>query len=95
MGNSQYFPQDGACLSYFVGTQPTDDKRIARINGAATMWWLRSPMTNGNQAAWAVGSTGGMETNRAVMSGMGVRPAIVISSATVIDGSTSTIVGAE
>lgn len=36
---------EGACLSYFSGTAQNgaDNKRVAKLNGSATSWWLRSP----------------------------------------------------
>ena len=36
---------EGACLSYFSGTAQNgaDNKRVAKLNGSATRWWLRSP----------------------------------------------------
>lgn len=40
-----YFPQDGAKLSYFESGTGTsaNNKRIAKLNGSAADWWLRSP----------------------------------------------------
>ena len=45
---------EGACLSYFSGTAQNgaDNKRVAKLNGSATRWWLRSPYCNSS-----VGST--------------------------------------
>lgn len=36
---------EGACLSYFSGTAQNgaDNKRVAKLNGSAAGWWLRSP----------------------------------------------------
>ena len=36
---NQYFPVDGAVLSYFQGTATTDAKRIAKLNGNAASLW--------------------------------------------------------
>ena len=43
--DNEYFPQDGAKLSYFESGTGTsaNNKRIAKLNGSATRWWLRSP----------------------------------------------------
>ena len=59
--DDQYFPKDGAKLSYFdAGTSTTaKNKRIAKLNGSATNWWLRSPGTDyTNDYAWIVNSNG-------------------------------------
>lgn len=60
-GDDKYFPVDGAKLSYFdSGTGTTArNKRIAKLNGSATGWWLRSPGTDyTNDYAWIVNSNG-------------------------------------
>ena len=53
--DNQYFPNDGAKLSYFEsGTGSSAlNKRIAKLNGSATLWWLRSPYTDGTSYAWS------------------------------------------
>ena len=58
--DNQYFPVDGAKLSYFEsGTGTTaNNKRIAKLNGSATHWWLRSPNTGNTRDAWRVYSNG-------------------------------------
>ena len=73
---------EGACLSYFSGTAQNgaDNKRVAKLNGSATLWWLRSPycssrhgstralfvIVNGN---WGYGNCSGS---------FGIRPALVL-----------------
>ena len=51
--DNQYFPQDGAKLSYFESGSGTsaNNKRIAKLNGSAALWWLRSPGFNEANAA--------------------------------------------
>lgn len=74
---SQYFPVDGAVLSYFQGTAKVDAKRIAKLNGSAAFWWLRSPYTRYTYSVWAVlsdGSYNGWNVN----STYGVRPALIL-----------------
>lgn len=46
--DNQYFPNDGAKLSYFLdGTSSSaNQKRVATLNGSATSWWLRSQHTD-------------------------------------------------
>ena len=52
--DNQYFPNDGAKLSYFLdGTgSSANRKRVATLNGRAADWWLRSPNTNGTGSVW-------------------------------------------
>ena len=54
---------EGACLSYFSGTAQNgaDNKRVAKLNGSAAHWWLRSPYcysNYGSTRALFVGSDG-------------------------------------
>ena len=79
--NNKYFPQDGAKLSYFEsGTgRPANGKRIAKLNGSAYNWWLRSPYTNNTGKVWYVFSEGDYR-NSVVSSSYGVRPALVLPS---------------
>ena len=79
--DDQYFPNDGAKLSYFLdGTgSSANSKRVAKLNGSATRWWLRSPYTNDTFDAWGVFSGGGCGSWIASNS-YGVRPALVLPS---------------
>lgn len=79
--NNKYFPQDGAKLSYFEsGTgKSASDKRIAKLNGSADNWWLRSPYTNNTGKVWYVFSDGDYR-NIAVSNSYGIRPALVLPS---------------
>ena len=79
--NNKYFPQDGTKLSYFEsGTgRPANGKRIAKLNGSAGNWWLRSPYTNSTGKVWYVFSEGDYK-NSVVSSSYGVRPALVLPS---------------
>lgn len=86
---NQYFPIDGACLSYFAGTSATDAKRIGKLNGSATLWWLRSPYTNYTVNAWGVRSDGGYGRSYCSNS-LGVRPALTLNPSLLVsweDGS--------
>lgn len=82
----QYFPQDGAKLSYFESGTGTsaNNKRIAYRNGSATNWWLRSPDTDDSSFVWRVSSDGNYGRYDAATS-YGVRPALVILSTALID----------
>ena len=79
--DNQYFPQDGAKLSYFesgTGTSASN-KRIATLNGSADYWWLRSPITNRNNNVWYVSSKG-LYSNSYASNSRGIRTAIILPS---------------
>ena len=61
------FPVDGAKLAYFESGTGTsaNNKRIAKHNGSATGWWLRSPSTGGTGNVWYVYSRGDYKIGRA------------------------------
>lgn len=83
--DDQYFPEDGAKLSYFESGTGTSakNKRVANLNGSATVWWLRSPRTGNTDSVWRVLSGGGHSSNSA-SSSYGIRPAIILPSDMVI-----------
>ena len=91
--DNQYFPQDGAKLSYFESGAGTsaNNKRIAKLNGSAAGWWLRSPYANGTRFVWYVHSSGDYDYNGASNS-HGIRPALVLPSTLLVsdDGTVST-----
>ena len=89
-----YIPNDGACLSYFSGCAQTDAKRIAKLNGSAVDWWLRSPFcysSYGAAIALGVNASGGWSNNKCSRS-CGVRPALILPSSLLVsdDGSVNT-----
>ena len=75
----QYFPQDGAKLSYFESGTGTsaNNKRIAKLNGSAAYWWLRSPFTYDTRSVGHVDSNGVFSYNDASFS-YGIRPAFTL-----------------
>ena len=77
--DNQYFPNDGAKLSYFLdGTSSSaNQKRVATQNGSATGWWLRSPRTSGRVHVWFCSSNGQYNSWGADDS-YGVRPCIIL-----------------
>lgn len=79
--DNQYFPNDGAKLAYFLdGTgSSANSKRVAKLNGSAALWWLRSPYTYNTNYAWNVLSSGNNNRWRADYP-YGVRPALVLPS---------------
>ena len=77
--DSQYFPVDGAKLSYFESGNgiSAQQKRVATLNGSATVWWLRSPFTGITTTAWLV-RTNGNFANDDCTDSFGVRPALIL-----------------
>ena len=77
--DNPYFPNDGAKLSYFEsGTGGSAiNKRIAKLNGSATYWWLRSPYTYSTYNAWYVNSNGGYGSS-VCSDSYGIRPALIL-----------------
>lgn len=92
-GDNQYFPQDGAKLSYFESGTGTsaNNKRIANLNGSAAYWWLRSPRADYTSNVWYVYSDGDYNLFSASYSG-GIRPALILPSTLLVsdDGTVST-----
>ena len=91
--DNQYFPQDGAKLSYFESGTGTsaNNKRIAKLNGSAASWWLRSPYTVNTNLVWLVSSNGGYSVSL-TSSSYGIRPALILPSDTLVsdDGTITT-----
>lgn len=81
-------PVDGAKLSYFEsGTgSSANNKRIAKLNGSATEWWLRSPLTVDTSTVRYVYSDGSSSSWAAGLS-YGVRPALVLPTDLLVDDS--------
>lgn len=90
---SSYFPNDGSKLDYFISgnTSSAQQRRVANLNGSATYWWLRSPLTHNTNSVWIVLSNGNYGYWRADDS-YGVRPALVLPSTLLVsdDGSITT-----
>lgn len=84
--NDSYFPIDGACLSYFSGTESSDSKRIGNLNGSAIGWWLRSPYTYDLDNGWFV-TTKGSFYKYGTSNSFGILPALVLPSTTLVDDS--------
>lgn len=90
---NQYFTVDGARLSYFEDGTGTSalNKRIAKLNGTARIWWLRSPYTYSSTNAWGVYYSGECSRNNCSDT-YGIRPALILPSTLLVsdDGSVST-----
>lgn len=86
--DNSYFPVDGAKLSYFeAGTGTSaNNKRIAKLNGSADYWYLRSPITNNTSLGWFVNYNGVCEASKA-SSSSGIRPALILPQDMEVDSS--------
>ena len=87
---NQYIVNDGAKLSYFQDGNGTTEK-IAKLNGSAALWWLRSPYAGDSTLAWYVGSNG-RAGNLSCSVTYGFRPALILPSTLLVsdDGSVNT-----
>ena len=81
------FPQDGAKLSYFeAGTfTSANNKRIAKLNGFAANWWLRSPYISYSGYVWYILSDGRYSSYYDVSYSYGIRPALILRSDALVD----------
>lgn len=84
--DSLYFPVDGAKLDYFGASSGGNSKRIAYLDGSATVWWLRSPYTYDSQHVWIV-NTDGSNTFANAFDYLGIRPALVLPQDMEVDSS--------
>ena len=89
-----YMPSgEGAELAYFKGCadNSSDSKRVAKLNGSAANWWLRSPDCYSSGGALYVSSDGGWGGSLCFGSG-GIRPALILPSSLLVsdDGTVST-----
>ena len=90
--NNQYFPHDGAKLDYFTASSDGDSKRIAKLNGSDTGWWLRSPYTGDTGIVCFVGGNGSYYFGNASIS-RGIRPAVILPSNALFDETTMLLKG--
>ena len=85
---------EGAELAYFKGCadNSSDSKRVAYLNGSATVWWLRSPYCSGFSFALYVNSNGDWGNYGFCSSSYGIRPALILPSTLLVsdDGTVST-----
>lgn len=74
-------PVDGAKLDYFESGTGTSavNKRIAKLNGSAGNWWLRSPYGSSTYLVCHV-LTGGGYTRTEYTYSYGIRPAFILPS---------------
>lgn len=89
-----YMPSgEGAELAYFKGCadNSSDSKRVAKLNGSAADWWLRSPYCRYFNRALDVYSFGDWSYYGCSVSD-GIRPALILPSTLLVsdDGTVST-----
>ena len=89
-----YMPSgEGAELAYFKGCadNSSDSKRVAKLNGSAASWWLRSPYCYSSYNALFVSSNGDWR-NSGCSHSYGIRPALILPSTLLVsdDGTVST-----
>lgn len=89
-----YMPSgEGAELAYFKGCadNSSDSKRVAYLNGSATVWWLRSPYCVGFGSA-LYGNSDGDWYGSGCSGSCGIRPALILPSTLLVsdDGTVST-----
>lgn len=75
---SQYFPIDGAALSYFKGTSYTDLKRIAYLIGTPSSWLTRSPDGSQTRRVFYVSASGGWDFIASDNQNGGYRPCFLL-----------------
>ena len=90
-----YMPSgEGAELAYFKGCadNSSDSKRVAYLNGSATLWWLRSPYCLNNPGYALYVNSNGDWLNSRCSGSLGIRPALILPSTLLVsdDGSVST-----
>ena len=83
-----YIPVLGAELDYFKGLHDTnaETKRVAKLNGSASYWWLRCPCcysSLGAAGAQGVNSGGGWYSSYC-SSTYGIRPALILPSSLLV-----------
>lgn len=91
---SSYMPSgEGAELAYFKGCadNSSDSKRVAYLNGSATVWWLRSPYCYYFSGA-LYGYSNGDWYYSSCSDSYGIRPALILPSTLLVsdDGTVST-----
>lgn len=90
-----YMPSgEGAELAYFKGCadNSSDSKRVAKLNGSAARWWLRSPYCDDYSNLALYVSSNGDWYNYYCSDSFGIRPALILPSTLLVsdDGTVST-----
>lgn len=67
---------EGAVLDYFSGA--ANSKRVAKLNGTATNWHTRSPLTKNALDICTVASNGSFNSGYRIAISQGVRPTLIL-----------------
>ena len=90
------FQIDGAKLDYFDNGNQSNSaarsKRIAKFNGSASEWYLRSPVNYDTAQPFTIINTGNFGYCLCTIS-KGIRPALVLSSTAMFDAETMILKG--
>ena len=78
---------EGVLLNYFDGADT--NKLIATLNGNTTDWWLRSP-TKRRNTSYRVNTSGSLGSTT-ISNSLGIRPALIMPSETLVDDSMNVI----
>ena len=93
---SSDMPVEGAKLNYFeVGDTSggtNRQKRIAKLNGTSTSWWLRSPVKSNTTSVYTVANGGNYSTSTLTTS-RGIRPALILPNTLTVDLETNIVMG--
>lgn len=92
-GYTEAIPVSGAKLAYFSSGNTTEanNKRIAYLNDAQYLWWLRDGMYRAGMAGVYVVSDTGAGDWCGSQGSCGVRPCVVIDSTSIFDINTLTL----
>ena len=85
---------DGAKLEYFIsgtGSRP-NNRRVAKANGAAVNWYLRTPNTDNSREEWFVETSGTLNYGNSTGERY-ARPALVLPSNALFDETTMLLKG--
>ena len=72
----KYLPVDGTKLDYFDGGSA---KRVAKLDGASSAWWLRSVDISDSSMIYCVRNNGSLASST-TSAALGIRPAIILPS---------------
>ena len=94
ISNNSYFPRDGAKLSYFSSgtSSAANNKRIAKYNGSAAGWWLRSPDAISTSEVWGILPGGSYSDWSCDGGAYWVRAALVLPSDILVDGGSNILI---
>lgn len=85
VGRATYYKYKyGARLAYFSDSEPTSNW-VAYLGSTATHWWLRIPYNSSKTQVAGVHSSGNGTYGECTSTSVGVRPALILPSNTLVD----------